>query len=272
MLLIFSSILRIGGSIGFSFYPFFSKMVKKYPISRYSYLEPCHIRLKLNLADRIQFSIFTRGCYEREDCLKLFEIFPKDGIFFDLGGNIGTYSLVFSSKAREIFTFEATKETFDYFCSILYENNIKNINPQFYAVHDTDDLDIPIYSCNPMNIGANSMYREDGVLVNNVKSITLDTFVKFNDIKKIDIIKVDIEGNELNALKGGMNVILNFRPVILCEIVRTNSGISYATELFEFITKKLYYQGKVLLNDKLVDINNVVEHINISNIFFFPKD
>jgi hypothetical protein len=48
-----------------------------------------------------------------------------------------------------------------------------------------------------------------------VNVITLDK--KFNEIKKLDLIKIDAEGHEIQVLKGSLNLIKKFKPVILTE-------------------------------------------------------
>ncbi|HHV28099.1 FkbM family methyltransferase [Acetivibrio mesophilus] len=45
-----------------------------------------------------------------------------------------------------------------------------------------------------------------------IEVITLDSFVKENDIKSVDFIKMDIEGAELKALKGSIDTIKTFKP------------------------------------------------------------
>ncbi len=47
----------------------------------------------------------------------------------------------------------------------------------------------------------------------------LDDFVKSKGVARVDYIKADIEGGELNLLRGGENVLETFHPNILIEIV-----------------------------------------------------
>jgi len=45
-----------------------------------------------------------------------------------------------------------------------------------------------------------------------IKTVSIDDFVKENNIEKIDFIKMDVEGCELTALKGAQNTIVTHRP------------------------------------------------------------
>ena len=54
----------------------------------------------------------------------------------------------------------------------------------------------------------------------------LDDVIKEQKINKVDFIKADIEGGELNMLKGAEKLLDYFRPKILIEIVDVTTSIS----------------------------------------------
>ena len=51
-----------------------------------------------------------------------------------------------------------------------------------------------------------------------IKLTTLDTYVKSNGIKEIDFIKMDIEGAEIEALKGGKQTLSEHLPTLHLEV------------------------------------------------------
>lgn len=83
---------------------------------------------------------------------------------------------------------------------------VKNITPILGALSDKDGEKVNI---SPPSPGASIVYEDTG---SHALTITIDQFVKSNDIKKIDFIKMDIEGAEVPALKGAVNVIKLFKP------------------------------------------------------------
>lgn len=176
------------------------------------WMEPSHVKIELDINDWIQKSIFYNGMYEKDTVQKLKELLPLDGVFFDVGANIGVYSLNLFQKAKNIFAFEATKKTYDNLSKTILDNGIKNIQAYFNAVDNKDDVEVSIfYGDNALgsdNSGANSMHIGN-TIANIVKTISIDTFVERNSISRIDIVKIDIEGNELYALQGGINSIKN---------------------------------------------------------------
>ena len=159
------------------------------------WIEPAHVKLELDIKDWIQKNIFYNGMYEKDTVKKLYELLPQDGIFFDIGANIGVYSLNVFRKAKDVFAFEATKTTYDKLHKIIKENTITNIHLNFNAVDDTDAHEVSIFQgdavLGSVNNGGNSMFS-GSVVTNTVQTIRLDTFVENNRIPKIDIIKIDI--------------------------------------------------------------------------------
>src|SRR5262249_44195719 len=54
--------------------------------------------------------------------------------------------------------------------------------------------------------------------------ITIDEWVKKERIRKIDIIKLDVEGSELFALQGMIQTLMNFKPILIVEINANTLG------------------------------------------------
>ena len=111
-------------------------------------------------------------------------------------------------------------------------------------------------------------------IANTVKSVTIDRWVPDNGITNIAMIKMDIEGNELNAFKGMQKSLLEFRPVIFCEISPGGSRAagSNAAELFNYVINNCNYTAKILENKRYKEIDEkyIAEIKNNINCYFFP--
>jgi FkbM family methyltransferase len=234
-------------------------------------MEPAHIKIKLDPNDWIQGQIVRDGGYEKIFIAKVYEILPENGIFFDIGSNIGVYSLNLCRKAKEVYAFEATKATYQLLQETINENFIQNIHLCLTAIHNIDKEEVKIYVGDSLNIGGNSMYSGNCV-ANIVQTITVDTFVKENDISRIDFIKIDIEGNELNALQGAEKSIKKFRPIIMCEInpLLNNAAGYTANNLYELLVHELRYKPKKLQRNKFTKIRKREFASCQQNIFLFP--
>lgn len=118
-----------------------------------------------------------------------------NGVFFDLGCNIGLWSLYASHYAKTIYAFEPNQQSFDIATKNFKDNKIENVKLFKEAIAPNDgETDFYIST----NTTMNSMKAE----VNNtgkketVKTTRLDTFVKEQKIEKIDFMKFDVEGSE----------------------------------------------------------------------------
>jgi hypothetical protein len=70
---------------------------------------------------------------------------------------------------------------------------------------------------NPISSGDNTILytpSNESILV---KCITLDEYVNNNNLTKIDFLKIDIQGAEINAIEVGYFLIKNFKPMIYME-------------------------------------------------------
>jgi len=131
---------------------------------------------------------------------------------FDVGANIGSYSLLLKDKfiGAKIYSFEPSKKTFDELKFNL--RNEWNIIPINYGLSNKSGKVILYYNTE-LSAGA-SLYKRKwdnyGVDLDKeekVNVITLDEFCKNENIKEIDFLKMDVEGNELNVLKGAKEML-----------------------------------------------------------------
>lgn len=138
-------------------------------------------------------------------------------IIFDLGANTGiTINKYLNLFPKAILhAFEPTIELKE-----ILENNFslnKNVKLNYKAVSDKNG--ISIFYKNKVNdtnsllpsaiIGASSDDACKNLYSYEVETITLDKYCSDNDIKCIDILKMDIQGAELHALKGATDLLKN---------------------------------------------------------------
>ena len=99
-----------------------------------------------------------------------------------------------------------------------------------------------------------------------VKAITFDSYVEDNDIKKMDFIKIDIEGFELNFLKGAEKSIRKFKPILFMEVddanlVKQNTS---ARELIRWLENLNQYEIKDVYGKTIKSSDNFIgEHFDV---------
>lgn len=141
----------------------------------------------------------------------------KEFILFDIGANIGEYSIMVSRKypKSRIYSFEPSKYTYKLLTNnVRHETRIKPINLAF----GENDTKMNLYS-NHEGSGMASFYQRDledtSIKFNQseiVDVVTLDNWVDLNNVIP-DYIKIDVEGSELSVLLGGINTLRHVKAV-----------------------------------------------------------
>lgn len=165
---------------------------------------------------------YSNGISYLDDYLPLLQKLIQPGdILVDVGAKIGFYSLAFCNmigKTGHVYSFEPTPDSFNILKKNKSINQIDNLTIEQKAVSNIRGsriLEISKFS------GLNRIndYASVGI---KVESIKLDDY--FKDIQKISLIKIDVEGHELEVLLGATKILNLFKPKILFE---------YNTKLFE---------------------------------------
>jgi len=86
-----------------------------------------------------------------------------------------------------------------------------------------------------------------------VPTSDLNSYVHHNNIKNIDFIKIDVEGGELDVLKGGLGILNRLHPVIMCELadIRTRQWGYMASDIFSLLRRYGYTGFRITPNSTL---------------------
>jgi FkbM family methyltransferase len=163
-------------------------------------------------------------CYEPELMSVIRKCVPVGGTVFDIGANVGAITLALADKVGHtgrVYSFEPGPVIFGRLV-----NNL-NLNPALKEVVFPQMLGLSDKEGSLMYYEL-SHYRGDGVLRPpdgtweyhesfQVNVTTIDLFVSRQDIRRIDFMKIDVEGMEQAVLRGGLKTISAFRPILYLE-------------------------------------------------------
>lgn len=150
-----------------------------------------------------------------------------DATIFDVGAHSGHFCRIFSRFAKngKVYAFEPSC----YALSILQRvkklkrlNNVTIIPSGLGAKEQEITLNIPVKRGRSMGFGLSHLGKQDSTrqyLEEKIYLTTLDKAVTELGLERLDFIKVDIEGYELNMLRGGVETIKKFRPVLFIEMI-----------------------------------------------------
>jgi FkbM family methyltransferase len=184
-------------------------------------------RWVLDLREGIDFSIWLMGAFEVAT-VRAYEKLIKPGqTVLDIGANIGAHTIHFCrivGPAGRVYAFEPT----DYAFAKLQANVAANPHLagrveccQVMLTDRTDSKDVPaLYSSWPLDNATDAHALHGGRLMstNSATSTTLDAFLTKARIDRVDLIKIDVDGNECSMLRGASASLARLRPVLLMEL------------------------------------------------------
>lgn len=171
----------------------------------------------------------------------------KNKIFIDCGAHMGAYSVLLADHFNHVHAFEAQRRTYLQLCGNIFINEKENVTAYHKAVTDpvkaNQRTDLTIVS----EDGGGSTVRipqpgQKILATERTETVTIDHY----HLTDVGLIKLDIEGNELNALKGAKYTLMrsNFPPIIF----EANNDEWYAkekAELFEHLTSMRYQIAEI---------------------------
>lgn len=166
--------------------------------------------------DWIQSIIINNNCFYEQNMLEdIKERVGTNKVIVDIGANIGNHTVFFGKvcKAKKVFSFEPQKNIFRILSENIRVNKLDSIvtayNKGIGQKHFYADVNV----INSDNYGMSKLVSDDS---GNVEVDSLDNILK-NQVSRVDMIKIDVEGMEIEVLKGSLEIIEKYRPLIYIE-------------------------------------------------------
>jgi FkbM family methyltransferase len=157
------------------------------------------------------------------ELLWLTDFLPKNAVFIDVGANVGhfLYQLDYHLFPQNIYAFEPNKAL-----NKKLKRLFPKVNVFLVALSDentTAEFKIPVLKGKQVNSRGTLQTdfkeeNEEKTVIQKVKVVKLDDFELLKKLKKLDFIKIDVEGNEMKTLRGAKETILKFRPTLMVEM------------------------------------------------------
>ncbi|MDH5716436.1 MAG: FkbM family methyltransferase [Spirochaetia bacterium] len=187
-------------------------------------------------------ALYVLGYFE-PDITNFCNTFLKPGmVFFDIGSNIGYYSLLASKKVGEkgkVYSFEPNNQIIVELKKNISLNSIKNIKVNQLALSEKKGkAKLSQYEKGEEVYSSLSNTAYPGKKITGYEKVNIDTvdnFIKKNNINKVDLIKIDVEGAELLVLKGSKKLLSDKKA----------SAIIF--EMQDFLTQRFNYTCEDLI-------------------------
>jgi FkbM family methyltransferase len=187
-----------------------------------------NIKIYVSLSDHIESQIFWQGVQEgdRGEVKLLKSLFAPNHTFIDVGGNIGVFSLIAAKRltSGKVHTFEPSAYHLEKLRANLLLNKFDNVRVHPVALSNqsqSSKLYFPPSNASFLtNTGMASQFRFDQPPSNteDIKCVRLDDYREFINLHCVDLIKIDVEGAEIDVLSGAIETIRTYRPHVVMEI------------------------------------------------------
>ncbi|MBT1702832.1 FkbM family methyltransferase [Chryseosolibacter indicus] len=199
----------------------------------------------------------------------------KDGLFVDVGTNIGQ-TLIKLKRVNANFRyigFEPNPYCFHYLTTLIEANRWENCFVIPAALSDKNAL-LKLIIGNKIDAEGSIIAglrpgkkKDKEVMIN---ASVFDHLISTEEIKDLKIVKIDVEGAELNVLEGMRKTINMLRPVIVCEVLHAHSKneleiIHTRNENIEALLNSMRYNiyriCKSISNDEVRNLQRI-EHFD----------
>ncbi len=194
-------------------------------------------KVKLDLTQAIDREIYLNGFYEKDQLNYLDKICDKKKIdyFFDIGSNIGYYSLYFKN-IQNIYSFEPNKNNFHKLKENIELNNL-DINAYNFGLSNSN-TETEIWYSDKKKMGGSAIYNKNdpelkkydnkNIYLEKISIKRLDDIIDINNSKIL--VKIDVERHEKKVLEGMENTINRNNIILQIEI-----GQHQENEVFKYL-------------------------------------
>src|SRR5688572_2873583 len=164
--------------------------------------------------------LLAHRCWEPHILHWLTRTLHPSHVFVDVGANIGYFTVLCAPLVSRVIAFEPGSSSFRYCRENLKLNDVQNVELHPYGLwHENATLRIKRDDSSLMTAAIDrSGSTASG---ETIRSVAFDEFAASHlQLSRLDVVKMDIEGAELSALRGMTRTLARFRPAIVMELNR----------------------------------------------------
>jgi FkbM family methyltransferase len=189
----------------------------------------------------VGYQLMETGGYDPDDVALLMQLlilrqraFHSGVVALDCGANIGVYSIEWGRMMQgwgSVISFEAQEKIYYALAGNIILNNLMNVKAIHAAISDKEgflDIPQPDYMVNSsfgsLELRKNANNENIGQPINydshltQVRTVSIDSL----NLPRLDLIKMDVEGMEELALQGAKKTIIQCKPIICIEVIKSD--------------------------------------------------
>ena len=195
------------------------------------------------------------------------------GVFYDIGANVGYMSIEISKIFRDrvnVIAFEPQPSLARIIAVSAALNSFNNISVYGAMVGSEtghDLLFVPSHS-----VHASAVPRETRATCLRCPKTSIDHFVSSSMCPPPNIMKIDVEGGELDVIQGALNTIQHYRPYIIFESDENQHRFGYETkDIIRLISNSAQYKFFSIGMNKIIPIGNEFKKQLSADILAIPN-
>lgn len=183
----------------------------------------------------------ARSCRKEPETIAWIEKYGKEGgVFYDIGANIGAYSLVAAVNNFSVLAFEPSYENFCTLERNITLNGLDNTISSYMIAFSSktehgsfvfDDISSGSARCT--YVSGNISLKQDQIK-KSILSFTLDEFIRSFSLPIPTLLKIDVDGGEYAIIEGAKNILRN--EALKSLLVEVDMGKGNSSDLVKTIT------------------------------------
>lgn len=185
----------------------------------------------------VENEIFWKGLFGSWEKMSLYlwaELSKRSEVILDIGANTGIYSLLAKAvnPTSKVYAFEPFSNVYSRLIRNIKLNNF-DIKAIKKAVSNKDGLQLifdmlqpSIYSATLEKRFYRDVHQVGELKLEQIETISLKTFFEEEELRRVDLVKIDVELHEPKVLEGFGNYLERFKPIIILEVLKDDVGTS----------------------------------------------
>jgi FkbM family methyltransferase len=200
-------------------------------------------------------------------------------IFLDVGAHHGVYSILAAKKLGAdgmVVAFEPSSREYRRLRFHVRLNRLSTVRTEPLALGSAGSTRpfFQVTSGDTTRGGLHPPASADQVSEISVETVRLDDYVSQFPLKRVDFVKLDVEGGEREVLEGASFVLTRFRPIFICEVLdATTQAWGYNAREIILMLQSFGFVWFEIRLDGTVELHKIRDHYpDIRNYVAVPKE